>query len=120
MTKDRFSFKEAAIWLSLILLLSVAIYISQAFSLSPSLKMLVALAWLVLALVLSFFTRTGKKVLHFAKEAKIELQKIVWPTRQETVQTTLIVIVMVTVLGFILWGIDSSMMWIIRRLTHLG
>ena len=53
----------------------------------------------------------------FAKEAKIELRKVVWPTRQETIQTTSIVMVMVAVTGFILWGIDSGMMWIIAKIN---
>ena len=54
------------------------------------------------------------------KEAKIELQKVVWPTRQEAVQTTSIVMVMVTITGFVLWGIDSGMLWAIGKITHLG
>ena len=53
-------------------------------------------------------------------EAKAELLKVVWPTRQETIQTTSIVMIMVAVTGFILWGIDSGMMWVIAKITHLG
>ena len=56
----------------------------------------------------------------FAKEAKLELQKVVWPTRQETIQTTSIVMVMVAITGFVLWGIDSGMLWAIGKITHLG
>lgn len=65
-------------------------------------------------------TSVGKQVFKFAQESKVELLKVVWPTRQETIQTTTIVIVMVTVTGFILWGVDSVMMWAIAKITHLG
>ena len=56
----------------------------------------------------------------FVKEAKVELLKVIWPTRQETIQTTAIVMIMVALMGFILWGIDSVMVWAILKLTHLG
>ncbi len=65
-------------------------------------------------------TTAGKQVFKFAQESKVELLKVVWPTRQETIQTTTIVIVMVAVTGFILWGVDSVMMWAIAKITHLG
>jgi preprotein translocase subunit SecE len=46
-----------------------------------------------------------------AKEARIEIRKVVWPTRQETTQTTLIVVVMVILVGLILWAMDSTLSW---------
>ena len=78
------------------------------------------LGWFLLSLFFAYQTTTGKQVYQFAQESKIELLKVVWPTRQETIQTTTIVIVMVTLTGFILWGIDSMMMWAIAKITHLG
>jgi preprotein translocase subunit SecE len=74
----------------------------------------------VLTLGFGFLTVQGKQVFSFGKEAKLELQKVVWPTRQETIQTTSIVMVMVALTGFILWGIDSGMLWAIGKITHLG
>ena len=81
---------------------------------------IVWLFWLIGTLFLGYLTTTGKKAFAFAQEAKVELLKVVWPTRQETIQTTSIVMIMVTLTGFILWGIDSLMMWIIAKITHLG
>ena len=74
----------------------------------------------MLTLFFGFFTAKGEQVFSFAKEAKIELQKVVWPSRQETIQTTSIVMIMVTITGFVLWGIDSGMLWAIGKITHLG
>ncbi len=73
-----------------------------------------------MVLMFTYMTTVGKQLFEFAQEAKAELLKVVWPNRQETVQTTTIVMVMVGVTGFILWGIDSIMMWAIAKLTHLG
>jgi preprotein translocase subunit SecE len=41
------------------------------------------------------------------KEARTEIRKVVWPTRQETTQTTLIVVAVVLVMALVLWGLDS-------------
>ena len=78
------------------------------------------LCWLVVGCLCVFFTQPGKELLVFAKSSKAEVDKVVWPTRQETIQTTLIVVVMVAVTGFVLWGVDSGMMWVIGKITHLG
>ena len=50
------------------------------------------------------------------KEARVELRKVVWPTRVETGQTTAIVIVVVLVVALILWALDSLFAWIIASL----
>jgi preprotein translocase subunit SecE len=48
------------------------------------------------------------------------VRKVVWPTRQETLQTTLIVVVMVMILGIILWLFDMMLMSVLRLLTGQG
>ena len=82
------------------------------------------MGWLVLVLAaigVASLTTQGKKGWHFAKEARGELRKVVWPTRQETVQTTLIVIGLVILLSLIIWGLDSILLWAIAFLTgHRG
>ena len=50
------------------------------------------------------------------KEARVELRKVVWPTRVETGQTTAIVIVVVLIVALILWALDSLFAWIIASL----
>jgi preprotein translocase subunit SecE len=76
--------------------------------------------WILVSCGCVAMTQQGKQLLSFAKMSKLEIDKVVWPTRQETIQTTLIVVVMVAVTGFVLWGVDSGMMWIIGKITHLG
>lgn len=108
------------LWAALVVVTALAFLGTYYYKLSGSKEALVWIGWLVLTALLVFFTTTGKKIYQFAKESKIELQKVVWPTRQETVQTTSIVMAMVGITGFILWGIDAGMMWIIAKLTRLG
>lgn len=76
--------------------------------------------WTVLSLGLFSLTAEGKRALVFAKDARLELIKVVWPSRQETIQITMIVMVMVVATGLVLWGVDSLMTWAIGKITHLG
>ena len=53
----------------------------------------------------------------FANQVKAETRKVVWPTRQETVQTTLVIMVVVVILSILLGLIDITLKWAI--LDHL-
>ncbi len=71
---------------------------------------------LVLAGVAGFVslqTAKGKAFFLLFKEAKQEIRKVVWPTRQETLQTTMIVVVVVLIMGLLLWGLDSLLSWLV-------
>ncbi len=61
----------------------------------------------------SFFivstTDVGRRSLGFVKDARVEVRKVVWPTRQETLQTTLAVLVMVVLVAIMLWLIDLAL-----------
>jgi len=62
-------------------------------------------------------TKQGRRLWQFTGNARTEVRKVVWPTRQETLQTTLVVIVMVLILGLVLWLFDMMLMGILRFLT---
>lgn len=76
---------------------------------------LVALA--ALATWIGLTTRKGIAFLEMFKEARVELRKVVWPTRVETGQTTAIVIVVILIVALILWALDSFFAWIISSLV---
>ena len=61
-------------------------------------------------------TEPGRNLWNFLQEAQVEVRKVVWPTRQETIQTTLLVIVVVILAALILWGLDTVLGWAIRQL----
>ena len=112
--------KDILSWLAVVLLTAGAFFCTYYYTFSGPIQSIIWLGWFLLSLFFAYLTTTGKQVYQFAQESKIELLKVVWPTRQETIQTTTIVIVMVTLTGFILWGVDSMMMWAIAKITHLG
>ena len=63
---------------------------------------------------------TGKNIIGFIRGAQTEVRKVVWPTRAETVQTTLAVILMVFLVGVFLWLLDMLLLWAIQLLTGQG
>jgi preprotein translocase subunit SecE len=86
-------------------------------SYSQLLRVLGLLALVGVAVFIAYQTLLGKQIWHFVSEAKVEVRKVVWPSRQETVQTTLIVFVMVLIMGIILWLFDMLLGAILRALT---
>ena len=56
-------------------------------------------------------TQEGKEALKTVIDSRTEIRRVVWPTRTETTQTTLIVLVAITIAALILWGLDSFFGW---------
>jgi preprotein translocase subunit SecE len=73
-----------------------------------------------IAVTIAFRTSMGANVWAFGRGATIEVRKVVWPSRKETTQTTLIVMVMVVIVGLILWAFDSFLGWAVKLLTGQG
>jgi preprotein translocase subunit SecE len=65
-------------------------------------------------------TNKGRNTWMFFQDAQIEVRKVVWPTRQETVQTTMLVIVVVIVVAIILWLLDMFLGWSVQNLLRRG
>jgi len=84
---------------------------------SQLLRVLGLLAVAGVAVLITYQTLLGKRIWQFASDAKVEVRKVVWPSRQETVQTTLIVFVMVLIMGIVLWLFDMMLGAILRMLT---
>ncbi|KZZ49330.1 preprotein translocase subunit SecE [Thalassolituus sp. HI0120] len=62
-------------------------------------------------------TVKGQAFMQLLKEANIERRKVVWPTRQETTQTTMIVVAVVFVMALILWGLDTLLGWLVSLIV---
>lgn len=65
-------------------------------------------------------TTQGKGLLSFMGAARTEVRKIVWPSRQETMQTTLMVFIIVVILSIFLWFVDMLLGWGIKELLARG
>ncbi|MCF6250757.1 MAG: preprotein translocase subunit SecE [Methylococcaceae bacterium] len=83
-------------------------------------RVLALVVVVLLAIGIMLTTSTGKNIWIFSLEAKQEVRKVVWPTREETIRTTLLVFGMVFIVGLILWFLDMFLFWGIRTLTGQG
>ena len=79
-------------------------------------RVLVVLAGLGAGAAVGLSSAPGIVIQKFLRDAQIEVRKVVWPTRQETWQTTLIVAVAVLLIGILVWIIDMILSWIVRML----
>ena len=59
----------------------------------------------------------GREFWQFALASRIELRKVVWPSRDETVKTTYVVFIFAIVMGLFFWGLDWVLTWLTRLLT---
>jgi len=104
-------------WLVVTALLGGAVVGNYMYSDFPILYRVLGVVALMLAgLGLAVTTEKGAAFWQLLKEANIERRKVVWPTRQETTQTTLIVVAFVFVAALVLWGVDSLLSLIISSL----
>ena len=76
-------------------------------------RVLGLLALAVLAGLVALQTAKGAAFWDLVKGSRTEIRKVVWPTRQETVQTTLIVVAFVLLVALVLWGLDSFLGWLV-------
>ena len=103
-------------WVVVALIVSVGVFGDSYFSAEPVLYRAIALVVLgIVAAFVALQTSKGKAFWSLLKEARIEIRKVVWPTRQETTQTTMIVVAVVLVMALILWGLDSLLGWIVSQ-----
>jgi len=101
-------------WILVLLMVGAGVVGNYYYSAESLLYRVIAL--LVLAVVAGWValqTTKGKQFSALVSEAKTEIRKVVWPTRPELIQTTLMVVVFVLVVALILWGADSLIGWLI-------
>jgi preprotein translocase subunit SecE len=84
------------------------------------LRWIIVLAGVVVGALVSLQSFQGKTFWAFVQSSRIELRKVVWPNRQETIQVTIVVFVMVVVLSLFFWGLDSLLALLTRWLTGNG
>lgn len=77
------------------------------------LRLLMVLAGLGLSAAIAWQTELGRRFFVFAKEAKDETKKVVWPTRKEALQTTAMVFLFVVIMAIFLWVVDKGLEWVL-------
>jgi preprotein translocase subunit SecE len=108
-------------WAAAILLLGGAIgafYIYSDQLLLLRVIGLLAVSGIAAAILLQ--TEKGRQAREFAREARTEVRKVVWPTRKETLQVTALVIAMVSIAAVFLWLLDMLLGWVVRSVIGGG
>jgi preprotein translocase subunit SecE len=104
--------------LSAVTIVALAVMAFYYFSdYSLLLRVIGLLASVGIAVGIALTTELGASLAEFTQDARIELRKVVWPTRAETIQTSLAVILMVIIMGIFLWLLDMFLFWLVRLLT---
>ena len=59
----------------------------------------------------------GHRLWYFIQGSRVEIRKVVWPTRTETTQTSIAVFVFALIMALFFWALDSGLLWITQKLV---
>jgi preprotein translocase subunit SecE len=81
------------------------------------LRVLMVLGGLAAGITVAMSSTQGQRLWAFIQGARIEIRKVVWPTKQETTQTAIAVFVFTIIMALFFWGLDSFLLWLTRTLV---
>ena len=84
---------------------------------SLPLRVLLVLAGLIAGVAIAMTSTQGLRLWAFVQGSRVEIRKVVWPTKQETTQTAIAVFVFTLVMALFFWGLDSFLLWLTRTLV---
>ena len=119
-SQNRNKGKNIALWGLVFILLAATVVGNSVFAEKSLLIRVVAVVIaFAAAAVTALQTLQGKALLTFSRESIKEVRKVVWPTRQETIQTTLILFAFTVVMGLFLFLIDGALIWLVELITGM-
>ena len=83
---------------------------------SQLLRVGVLIGCLIIAVAVALMSTQGQNAWEFAKGARGEIRRVVWPTKRDTITSTIIVIILVILIGLFLWMLDTISFWVIYDL----
>ncbi len=81
------------------------------------LRVLMVLGGTGAGIAIAMTSMQGRRLWHFIQGSRVEIRKVIWPTRQETTQTAIAVFVFTLVLALFFWALDSGLLWVTRQLV---
>jgi preprotein translocase subunit SecE len=103
-------------WLVVVVIVAGGIFGNWYYGTEPLLFRVMGLfALAARAVFVAGQTARGRSIWTLMKEARGEIRRVIWPKREETVQTTVIVLILVLIFALILWLLDSGLTWIVSR-----
>ena len=92
-------------------------YYFYEFQISLPLRVLMVLGGAGAGIAIAMTSTQGQRLWHFIQGSRVEIRKVVWPTRQETTQTAIAVFVFTLIMALFFWALDSGLLWLTRRLV---
>ena len=80
----------------------------------PLWRALILVGLAVGSIFLLLTTERGRNLWILLRDARSEIRRVIWPTRQETIQTTWIVLILIVVFALILWLLDSGLSFLVQ------
>jgi preprotein translocase subunit SecE len=84
---------------------------------SLPIRVLLVLGGLAAGVVIAMTSVQGQRLWAFIQGSRVEIRKVVWPTKQETTQTAIAVFVFTLIMALFFWGLDSFLLWLTRMLV---
>jgi len=92
-------------------------YYFYAFQVSLPLRVLMVLGGAAAGITIAMTSTQGQDLRRFVQGSRVEIRKVVWPTKQETTQTAIAVFVFTLVMMLFFWALDSGLLWLTKRLV---
>ena len=86
-------------------------------SVAQALRVLMVLGGTAVGIGIAMTSTQGQRLWHFIQGSRVEIRKVVWPTKQETTQTAIAVFVFTLILSLFFWALDSGLLWLARTLV---
>ena len=84
---------------------------------AQALRVLMVLGGTAVGIGIAMTSTQGQRLWHFIQGSRVEIRKVVWPTRQETTQTAIAVFVFTLIMMLFFWALDSGLLWLTRTLV---
>jgi len=84
---------------------------------SLPLRVLMVLGGAIAGIGIAMTSTQGQRLWAFIQGSRIEIRKVVWPTKQETTQTAIAVFVFTLIMALFFWALDSILLWLTRTLV---
>ncbi len=81
------------------------------------LRVLMVLGGTAAGIAIAMTSAQGQRLWHFIQGSRVEIRKVVWPTRTETTQTAIAVFIFTLIMALFFWALDSGLLWLTRRLV---
>jgi len=92
-------------------------YYYYEFEISLPLRVLMVLGGAGAGIAIAMASTQGQRLWHFIQGSRVEIRKVIWPTKQETTQTAIAVFVFTLIMGVFFWLLDSGLLWLTRKLV---